>query len=263
MAFRPAFSTSCAADLAGRNGRPQGAADPQAAANSPGSARSTTRRPPSFYVVEDKGFFHCFGCGAHGDAIGFVMRADNLDFHRGGRAAGRRGRAARCRSRPPQERERAQRQKTLLEALEPRRLVLREAAVARRPARRARDYLQRPRPRRGDHPPFPARLGAGRPAAPEAARCSRGLPEALLIEAGLLRQPRGRRRRLRLFPRPGHVPDRRPRRPGHRLRRPHARRGAAEIPQLARRRRCSRRAGSSTAGPRRAPSAGDATAGRR
>jgi DNA primase len=32
----------------------------------------------SFYVVEDKGFFHCFGCGAHGDAIGYVMRIDNL-----------------------------------------------------------------------------------------------------------------------------------------------------------------------------------------
>src|SRR5258705_13528988 len=37
-------------------------------------------KTPSFYVVEDKSFFHCFGCGAHGDAIGFAMRADNLDF---------------------------------------------------------------------------------------------------------------------------------------------------------------------------------------
>src|SRR6202165_6002524 len=37
-------------------------------------------KTPSFYVVEDKFFFHCFGCGAHGDAIGFVMRVDNLDF---------------------------------------------------------------------------------------------------------------------------------------------------------------------------------------
>jgi DNA primase len=35
---------------------------------------------PSFYVVEDKRFFHCFGCGAYGDAIGYVMRAENLDF---------------------------------------------------------------------------------------------------------------------------------------------------------------------------------------
>jgi len=37
-------------------------------------------RTPSFYVVEDQGFFHCFGCGAHGNAIDFVMRADHLDF---------------------------------------------------------------------------------------------------------------------------------------------------------------------------------------
>jgi DNA primase len=37
-------------------------------------------RTPSFYVVDDQGFFHCFGCGAHGNAIDFVMRADNLDF---------------------------------------------------------------------------------------------------------------------------------------------------------------------------------------
>ena len=37
-------------------------------------------KTPSFYVVEDKGFFHCFGCGAHGDAIGFVMRAEHVDF---------------------------------------------------------------------------------------------------------------------------------------------------------------------------------------
>jgi DNA primase len=37
-------------------------------------------KSPSFYLVPEKGFFHCFGCGAHGDAIGFVMRQQNLDF---------------------------------------------------------------------------------------------------------------------------------------------------------------------------------------
>ena len=35
-------------------------------------------KTPSFTVSEDKGFFHCFGCGEHGDVIGFVMRTDNL-----------------------------------------------------------------------------------------------------------------------------------------------------------------------------------------
>jgi DNA primase len=37
-------------------------------------------KTPSFTVNEDKGFYHCFGCGAHGDAIDFVMRSENLTF---------------------------------------------------------------------------------------------------------------------------------------------------------------------------------------
>ena len=37
-------------------------------------------KSPSFTVSDEKGFFHCFGCGAHGDAIGFAMRAENLSF---------------------------------------------------------------------------------------------------------------------------------------------------------------------------------------
>ena len=37
-------------------------------------------KTPSFTVSEEKGFFHCFGCGAHGDAIGFVMRSEGLSF---------------------------------------------------------------------------------------------------------------------------------------------------------------------------------------
>jgi len=37
-------------------------------------------KSPSFSVVEDKGFFHCFGCGAHGTAIDFMMQIERLDF---------------------------------------------------------------------------------------------------------------------------------------------------------------------------------------
>jgi len=35
---------------------------------------------PSFAVVEAKGFYHCFGCGAHGDALDFLMAIENVDF---------------------------------------------------------------------------------------------------------------------------------------------------------------------------------------
>ncbi len=37
-------------------------------------------KTPSFTVNEDKGFYHCFGCGAHGDAISFVMETEGLSF---------------------------------------------------------------------------------------------------------------------------------------------------------------------------------------
>ena len=37
-------------------------------------------KTPSFYVVPDKRIFHCFGCGATGDAIKFVMQLDGKSF---------------------------------------------------------------------------------------------------------------------------------------------------------------------------------------
>jgi DNA primase len=37
-------------------------------------------RTPSFTVADDKQFFHCFGCGAHGDVFRFVMLIENVDF---------------------------------------------------------------------------------------------------------------------------------------------------------------------------------------
>jgi len=37
-------------------------------------------RTPSFYVSPAKQFYHCFGCGAHGTAIRFLMDYDRLDF---------------------------------------------------------------------------------------------------------------------------------------------------------------------------------------
>lgn len=37
-------------------------------------------KTPSFTVNEAKGFYHCFGCGAHGDIIKFEMDANGLSF---------------------------------------------------------------------------------------------------------------------------------------------------------------------------------------
>ncbi len=37
-------------------------------------------KTPSFTVSPGKGFYHCFGCGAHGTAIGFLMEYDHMSF---------------------------------------------------------------------------------------------------------------------------------------------------------------------------------------
>jgi DNA primase len=74
-------------------------------------------KSPSFTVNEDKGFFHCFGCGAHGDVIGFVMRSEHLPFPEAvERLANEAG--LEVPQSTPQEREQAQRQASLLDAVE-------------------------------------------------------------------------------------------------------------------------------------------------
>lgn len=39
-----------------------------------------TEKTPSFTVSESKQFFYCFGCGAGGDVLDFVMKTNGLDF---------------------------------------------------------------------------------------------------------------------------------------------------------------------------------------
>ena len=39
-----------------------------------------SEKTPSFSVIDDDGFYHCFGCGVHGDAISFLREMDGLDF---------------------------------------------------------------------------------------------------------------------------------------------------------------------------------------
>jgi DNA primase len=143
-------------------------------------------KTPSFYVVDDKNFFHCFGCGAHGDAIGFVMRSENLDFIEAvERLAGEAGLAVPQQT--PQERERAQRQKTQLEALAAA-AEFYEGQLWSAAGRRARDYLTA----RGldDETIRRFRLGWA-PDDRQTLRRALGkdFPEPLLVESGLIRMP--------------------------------------------------------------------------
>ena len=142
-------------------------------------------KTPSFTVNDDKGFFHCFGCGAHGDAIGFLMQHDGLDFMTAvERLAGEAGLSV---PRPdPADQERQRRQASLTEVLEAAAAAF-EAALDGPEGRAARDYLD------GRGVPAAARRRFRLGYAPPGGRAildrltADGADPAMLSEAGLLR----------------------------------------------------------------------------
>ncbi len=142
-------------------------------------------KTPSFNVVEDKGFYHCFGCGAHGDVIGFSMRAQNLSFREAVEALARQA-GLEIPEETPRERERATQAATLHEACEAAcgffETQLRSARGAR-----ALDYLRR----RGVAEALLRQFRLGYAPAGQSVllqELSPRFPERLLIEAGLARR---------------------------------------------------------------------------
>ena len=74
-------------------------------------------KTPSFTANEEKGFYHCFGCQAHGSVIDFVMETENLSFPEAvERLAADVGIQIPCDT--PQEREHQRKQQTLLSVME-------------------------------------------------------------------------------------------------------------------------------------------------
>jgi DNA primase len=144
-------------------------------------------KSPSFTVNEDKGFFHCFGCGAHGDAIGFEMRIGHLSFTEAvEKLAAEAGLEIPLAT--PEERQREQRRASLHDAMEAA-CVFFERQLRQPAGREGLAYLRG----RGLTDETIARFRLGwAPDAREAlkrAAMSETLPESLLIEAGLLKRP--------------------------------------------------------------------------
>ena len=144
-------------------------------------------KSPSFTVVEDKGFYHCFGCGAHGDAIAFVMRTESLSFPEAvEKLAHEAGVAMPVAS--PEERARAKAVANHHEIAEAAARWF-ETQLRKPESRVALDYFRR----RGldDEAMDRFRLGYapdGRSAL-KSALLAQGISEPLLIEAGLIIQP--------------------------------------------------------------------------
>jgi DNA primase len=142
-------------------------------------------RTPSFTVNPKRGIFHCFGCGAGGDAFGFLMRHDRLGFPEAVRAL-----AERTGVELPTRRESEADGK--FETL--RRIMALAAefysqALWQPEGARAREYLDR----RGVDPEVARRFGLGH--APESwnalltALTRQSIAEDQLVQAGLV-QPR-------------------------------------------------------------------------
>ena len=144
-------------------------------------------KTPSFTVNDDKGFFHCFGCGAHGDVIGFVMRHEGLSFPEAVAALAAEAGLA-LPERTPEARAAERRREGLHEILEFaagrfERALAREPTGARYFADRGVDAETAQRFRLGYAP------ASGRALA--AALAGEGFSEDLACEAGLLRRSRG------------------------------------------------------------------------
>jgi len=144
-------------------------------------------KSPSFTVNDDKGFFHCFGCGAHGDVIGFTMRNSGMAFPEAVEAlAGEAGlEVPRMR---PEDREKAEQVATQAKALEEAASWY-QAQLKAAVGNEARAYIQK----RGLKAETVERFRMGyapqsRTALKEA-MLARKLPEDLLIESGLLIKP--------------------------------------------------------------------------
>ncbi len=201
-------------------------------ANGAGLSPFNAEKTPSFFVNDQKGFYHDFSSGKHGDIFTFLIETEGLDLSRSGRAARRDGGRAHAGA----QRARA-------------RSATRSAPACTRFWRSPRRSSNRPctspsARRRAAISPIGAstrrRSASSASATPRPtasplrdALAGRGVDAEQMIEAGLLDPRRGNRRALRPFSRPRDVPDPRPLGPRRRFRRPGAgARRQGQIPQF-------------------------------
>ena len=142
-------------------------------------------KTPSFTVNDDKHFYHCFGCGAHGDAIRFLTDHRGLPFMDAVKELAAKA-GMEVPAPDPQSRERAERASSLTEVTAAAQRWFADQLNGLNGAA-ARDYCQR----RGIDAVVIARFGIG--LAPDSRnalkRALKDIGEDKLIETGMLIQP--------------------------------------------------------------------------
>ena len=146
-----------------------------------------SEKTPSFTVNEDKGFYHCFGCAAHGSHFDFVMRTEGLSFPEAvERLAGEAGVAIPVAS--PEARAREAHRASLHEVME--RAAAWFADRLRAPeGLAARQYLEARGLTEATIVEFGLGLAPAGRTALKQAMLAAGIDEPRLIEAGLLIAP--------------------------------------------------------------------------
>ncbi len=100
-------------------------------------------KTPSFNVVPQKQFFHCFGCGESGDAISFISKFHNLDFPEAVETLARdAGMEIPQRQESPAQAQRSAERNTLLECLERAKRYFQDQLRQHPQRRRAADWCK-------------------------------------------------------------------------------------------------------------------------
>jgi DNA primase len=144
-------------------------------------------KTPSFTVSPAKGFYHCFGCGAHGDAVGFVMQSEGLSFVEAvAKLAGEAGLA--LPQRTPEADAAAERGERLREALEATAQWFTEQLQSPT-GREARAYLEERGLSADTVAAFRLGFAPDRRGALRQAMHPKGFDDDVLAEAGLIKRP--------------------------------------------------------------------------
>jgi len=144
-------------------------------------------KSPSFTVNDEKGFFHCFGCGAHGDAIGFIKDFERVEYREAvERLAGEAGLPVPAMTREAEE---AERKRHTLEDV----VTLAQAWFTEQlyapVGREAREYLRDRGLKQRAAESFGLGFAPNSRDGLKTALMKQGIAEAMLVEAGLLAIP--------------------------------------------------------------------------
>lgn len=187
MAFTPGFldeirARLSIADVVGRRVKLQRRGN-----ESVGLCPFHSEKTPSFTVSDDKDFYHCFGCGAHGDVIKWVTETENLSFPEAvERLALEAGLEIPADARErPEERQKRTGTLALLDAT----AAWFQDQLRSHAGRSARDYLDRRGVPEDVQKKFRLGLATESRTALKDAMTARGFDENALLEAGLVIAP--------------------------------------------------------------------------